>query len=477
MDEPSTMHLADIDEGAWKGKYLLLNTAIPDSVMGALGVSMEMVVLWRWNWPNALVNKYSGRKYVSDYGRQAISQARSIAGLVEEVTSTGNRAGLVHSIQYAEPETFPLCEKNSEDYSRLESYLRQCDENYLIASGYVTDFENWSENEEDSEADTARLEFVDALEIVYGLYSDEKGVLKHLIILTAGPVKASRDLITLEEVDHLLKDVTLDCRNAAWTDVSFSMVESCAKDDQLVALGGFMVPEYRPHSLMLNVSSESKTYSFPLSPDQASFSIIAKSENEWEPVLAWTGYDQSGAVINTVTSSVRLFESSEDTGLVKLWAANNERLSEKREAEIDKTYGVVSQLYSMKIYPSYLTYDDELMRYAEVSTYAPDKEMVSKRETSGAAKKSLCSNFVCSLTAYGLRIILPKNGDVRCIRMYSLAGELLLEIEEPERFKTAVGYILPGAWLSSRIAAHTMVVIQVKGVKGVWNRRMVMRLQ
>ena len=42
-------HTTSFTSGDFKGKYLLLNTIIPDSVMSVLSKSMETVVLWRWN--------------------------------------------------------------------------------------------------------------------------------------------------------------------------------------------------------------------------------------------------------------------------------------------------------------------------------------------------------------------------------------------------------------------------------------------
>ena len=89
----SSFHISEIDSGDWSGKYLLLNTKIPDSVITKMSTPIELVVLWRWNRPNSFVIKsnYSNSTFLTTYGYQAISQASAIKLLVNEIIATGNK--------------------------------------------------------------------------------------------------------------------------------------------------------------------------------------------------------------------------------------------------------------------------------------------------------------------------------------------------------------------------------------------------
>lgn len=491
----SMMHMTNVDDGDWSGKYLLLNTAIPEEILQQLSAEMELVVLWRWNQPKTFVEKYEshyysdyvveptviptpdlrvpiGRKYLTGYGYQAVTQATAIGNLVDEVTKCGSRAGLVHSVQREETETFPLCRRNTDDFVRLQSYLVQFDREYFVnsddychlpggASGSVVD-------------STSGKEFVSSIKLVHGLYSNGEGIKKHLIIATCGPATASREVVRLEEVDGILREMSVDCANAVWTDVNFGTVQNNARDEALIPMGQFNVPEFRPHSLMLSVRSESKEYLFPLSPDQASFSILAKSASDWNPRLEWIGYDRSGAVMNSAALEATVHEADNDTGLIKLWAATNERLNDEWEKNVDKRYGVVSPLYSLKMYPSYQGYEDKVGFAAIEETYAAEPDDITGIVPADATGVQGLSELHCRLDKNGLSIVLPGAAHARHIRFYTLAGRLLAEID-PQRYSSGHGYFVPLRLLLQHAARQGVVLVRIEGVEGNWTRRIILR--
>jgi hypothetical protein len=476
---PSTMHLTQFADNSWKGHYLLLNTSVPDTVLQQLGIPIEVAVLWRWNQPGSFVDDYGSSDYLENkalnYGYQAISQALAIKELCSWITSTGNRFGMVHSVQTRKPEVFPLCRKNSAALTRIESYLDQFTETYFKSNPFFS--HKVSEDlpgVSDSAAirDTSGKEFVSSLRLTHALYSNDQGIMRHLIIMSSGPARMSRNLITLEEVDSLLRDVTIDCANATWTDVPFTVVSSKAKGDSLIDYGSFRVPEFMPHSLLLNVSSQSKTYTFPLSPLQASFSIVAKSEGSWSQLLTWKGFDRFGRSMNTATSTATVFNADKDTGLAKLWAADNARLNDKRETGIDSTYGIVSQLYGLKIYPSYLTYGKELASYAAIDLTHTEKVSVRNGNKVTAAENS--KQYRCTWSPNGLRIALPAGETARRICIFSLSGKLLLELDV-SMYRSAGGYLFPAKLLTAGLGAQRMVIIRIEGTKQVWSRQVIVR--
>ncbi len=138
----SAFHMTSFDDADWKGKYLMLNTSIPDSVMANLSKPLETVVLWRWNRPSSFVFKHLPRyegdrqySYITGYGRQAVTQAAAIRSLINELTAARRPAGMVHSIQHRKPVSFPLCLRNTSEYGRLDTYLAQYTVDYFLTSG------------------------------------------------------------------------------------------------------------------------------------------------------------------------------------------------------------------------------------------------------------------------------------------------------------------------------------------------------
>ncbi len=467
----TAMHTTAIDTGSWEGKYLLLNTSIPDSVMAHLSKPLELVVLWRWNRPKSFVKKNENYRWLSGYGHQAVSQASAIKSLVNEVSLTGNKTGLVHSIQYKEPERFNLCGRRSSAFAKLDGYLSQFTNDYFINSGY---FESDIEpaNPEDTiigPTDSSRTEFLTSLKMAHGLYSNGDGIMKHLVILSSGPVQISRNLITLEEIDTLLGEITVDCSDAVWRDVNFTMVKAVSAQESLTPFAGFKLPEFRPHSFLLELSTASKSFSFPISSNQKSFSLIAKAESEWSSQLVWSGYNSIGNVIGSVNVKNDAYVSPADTGLVKLWAANSERFSENRETGIGQRYGIVSETSSMKIFPSYRGYDSTATAFAPITNVYADEYHVGLKNR---AKVSNDLKLSCKRVGNTIRIVIPGNARVNKIRIYSLAGKLLAQLD-PAKYKTDHSYSIPLAEFFDTLNSQ-VVIIRMFGESGIWNKKMIL---
>lgn len=468
------MHVTDIENGPWQGKYLILNTSVPDSVLVSMSKSIETVFLWRWNRPSSFVtrSRYYGSEasFLSNYGYQAVSQASSIREMINYLTRIGNKTGMVHSIQYKEPEVFPLCGNKGSAFAKLDGYLSQFTEDYFLNSGYFEYDTRPDDPIPTGPVDSSKAEFKRSLKLVHGLYSNGNGILKHLIVVCAGPVQISRDMITIEEIDTLVGDLSVDCENAVWRDVSFNLVKTISLNSDLVRLGNFKFPEFRPSSMLLQVESETKTYSFPIAPDQASFSIVAKSEGAWSPELTWKGFNSSGEPVGTVNADASLFEAQEDTGLVKIWASSADRLSETEETEIGLKYGVISESSSLRIFSSFKGYDSTTSAYASASP-------VYWKETTGSSVSDFSSNarireFKCSFLKGLLRILLPDDEKIQRIRIFSLAGRLLADFN-PADYRTVEGYLIPRSFLSG-IAGNSMVIVRVEGEKWVRSQKVVL---
>lgn len=459
-------HISSFEDGDFKGQYLLLNTTVPDSVLSQLSKPIELLFLWRWNKPTCFVKKYTGgNSWLTTYGQNAIEQASAINTMVKHVAITGNQTGMVHSIQYRKPEIFPLCKKNSASFNVLTSYLSQMDEDYFLNSGYYEEITNPT-NPDDTLSDSSRIEFLKSLNIVKGLYSNGAGIMKHLIIVTCGPVRNSRDIITLEELDPLINDISVSCDRAFWKDVSFANVEGGSFRRDFVDLDGFKVPQFRPSSLILQLANTGKSYSFPLSIDQNSFSIIAKSEGTWSPQIVWYGFDKSGIPFDTAHSTALVYQSVKDTGLVKLWATNSERISEKLEFDIETQYGVISKNNDMMVYPSF-KWNDTAMGYATAYNYFTHKQTpVNKHRPEP-------TGYCFSLRNRTIKIALPGKEQIKRLKIFSLGGSLIADLD-PSSFKAGFEYLIAlNAIFPTRTSGLYLFVIE--GNNRSWKQRLWVR--
>jgi hypothetical protein len=464
----SVFHVTDFQDGTWKGKYLLLNTQIPDSVMSKLCKSIELVVLWRWNNPKSFTikNSYSDYKYVSAYGYQSLSQAEAIKSLMNDCASTGNKTGLVHSIAHKKPEIFKLSNKNSAVFGSMMDYLNTFTYDYLINSEYFdTDFSYGPPS--DTLKDSSKVEFLKSMNIVHGLYSNGAGIMKHLVIVSCGPVRVSRNLVTLEEIDSLVNGMSVDCNNAQWTDANLPLVKSVSVQRPLVQMNGsFLMPTYKPSSILLNVASSDKVYSFPLSSDCQSFSITAKSQNAWNPQLSWIGYDADGMVMNTVTSTASVYTGVLDTGLVKLWAVNSSRLNDHEESDIALEYGVVTEETVLKMYPAMSRPDSGVFALV-------DKRYQVDLTGRTATRKLANTRFSCTISNGMLKIMCPIGKSINTIKVYTLSGKLLAELD-PSNYIQSGEYLVPKDLLLKNRTISQMVIVRIEGTNLVNNFQLFM---
>lgn len=460
----SMQHITSFEGGDYKGKYLLFNTSIPDTVLYELSKPIELVFLWRWNKPTCFLKKNAvyGTSSLSPYGSAAILQAKAISEMIETVTFTGNQAGMVHSIQYRKPEVFPLCKKNSSALGVLTGYLSQINENYFLNSGYY-EHDYYPDDPKDTLTDSSRTDFLNNMNIVKGLYSNGQGIMKHLIILTCGPIRKTSDIITIEELEPLLKDVSVYSEGSLWKDVSFTNVQFCSLKRELIKMNSFMVPQFRPNSIILQVENSAKKYLFPLAANIPSFTFVAKSDSAWSPNLTWFGYDLKGNPFDTVSTVAKLYNAEQDTGLVKLWAADKQRISEKQEKEIEATYGVISSDYSMRIYQSFS--DDTIKNFAPVYNYFARN--VSNLKFNNKTRTDI-STF--EITKNSIRIEFTDNSKIQRIKIYSLSGKIIADINPESFISKSGGYIIPlEKILSSKVAC--MVLLKIEAKNCCWTKK------
>lgn len=203
-----------------------------------------------------------------------------------------------------------------------------------------------------------------------------------------------------------------------------------------------------------------------MSVDQNSFSIIAKSEGTWSPKLTWYGFDKSGAPFDTAHSVATVYQSEKDTGLVKLWAASSERISEKFEDNIEAQYGVISNNYDMRVYPSF-SWNDTSMGYASVHDFAGVTNIFNNKA------ELRRPGFYCVVKNRVIQISLPDKDEIKCLKIFSLDGKQIAELD-PSSFKKGSIYLIPLKEILS-CKKSAMVLLIVEGKKGRWTQKVWIR--
>ncbi|MGB7568418.1 MAG: hypothetical protein WBM07_11185 [Chitinivibrionales bacterium] len=351
--QASVVQLTTFASGAWKGNYLLLNTLIPDTVIGELSQPMETIFLWRWNSPQTFTQTANQSRVLSVYGQAAVSEAQSIGQVVSLLTSRGQKAGLVHSVQNKAPKVFPLSSKNDTQFVRLQAYLAQFNPTYFLTGANAGDYTrpDWAPQQVQASTatDSSRQELLHGISLSVGLYSSNNGVLHHLIIVSAGPIKDASISVTKADLDSLLKNTTCDAGSAQWQGVDFSQAIPSAQTQNLEYYAGYFFPAFEPKSVSLRINHGTENYTFPLAPESNNtLALSAKSQAPWDTLFEWTGYNGNGQKTASAVSLPSINRVILDSGTVKIWAGDPNRLSDDQEENIGGVYGIITKAFGMR---------------------------------------------------------------------------------------------------------------------------------
>lgn len=188
--------------GGWAGDYVMFSGAVPDSILSKVNLKSETVVLWSWIQPRSFVsscydyNAGTG-SCVTSQGYEAISQAAQIRSIAQSLVGSGNRVGMVADEGLEDSlKVFSLGDSGSSSWRSMNAWLGGVNADYLKsripasggAGGVATNL-SVSRNRSRFQVDLRR---------VATLYSADSGIVRHLIVVTAGVTASSA---TLDEVD------------------------------------------------------------------------------------------------------------------------------------------------------------------------------------------------------------------------------------------------------------------------------------
>jgi hypothetical protein len=305
--------------------------------------------------------------------------------------------------------------------------------------------------------DSSRQELLHSLTLSVGLYTAGNGVLHHLIIISAGPVNAVPQTVTRVEIDSILKNVTCDARNAKWRGVDFTHSFASVEDQKLQYFAGCFFPPFEPNSVSLSITHGTGHYTFPLSTaGNNTLALCAKSQTPWDTQFVWTGFDAAGHKTGSVSSKPFVNRASLDSGLVKLWASDPNRLADNREINIGSVYGIVTKGFEFRISSK------DSVRYAGSGVaYLADSQITTPSAVvsdNNAIKNG--QRFSFRLVDGTLQLKLPVDGSDCVLTVVDFSGRCLLRIRLA-RFGGFGTYRIPlGRLLGARFPRLTCVRIE-----------------
>lgn len=188
--------------GGWSGDYVMYSGKVPDSILSKVNLKSETVVLWSWIQPRQFVSScydyYAGTaSCVTNQGYEAIGQATRIRMVGQTLVGSGNRVGMVVDEGLDDSlKVFALGDSSSSSWRSMNSWLEGVGVDYLKARIPTTS--NAGGVSTNLPASRSRSRFQVDLRRVATLYSADSGIVRHLLVVTAG---VSASSAALEEVD------------------------------------------------------------------------------------------------------------------------------------------------------------------------------------------------------------------------------------------------------------------------------------
>jgi hypothetical protein len=375
-----------VDSGRTRGDYVMFTGTVPDSILRRDAIRSETVVLWRWVQPRSFLYDCSWGSNVdrclSAYGQEAIAQAGRIGAIADRTVANGGRIGLLADQGLDDTVTaFPLADSAQPSFQAMKSWLGSIGEAYLEARIPASGGGGLVPGNVDIARSRERFR-VDVRE-AGALYSRDSGVIRHLLVVTAGVEAASGQL---EKVDAgaLPADVSVASSRLilpgySWTWVQGTgyvavpyppaasrwpgidldgLVASRPGTGNLVAWEGIDLPRVREfRAARLAMASESGWIRRNVSLTRNASGRLGASLNVHGvglgKSLRWSLFDEAGKELSTWDETPQWVDAGSDPVLPKLWAKSESPLSPVfQDQDLGPLFGVVDPFHSLLATPS-----------------------------------------------------------------------------------------------------------------------------
>ncbi len=175
----SILYTGEISTPSIGGQMVHVTTMTGREAISRAGLPEDYVILWRWNHPEILAL----------YARQIVEQSKLLKQFIERVSEANKRVALVVDKQGEERITFRLSAKDDATYQEMLSYLDQQAGRAIVDPPQSTTKPNY---DIPIDAEAAFAEFEQAIRAAMDLFDEDGGTIRHLLLLTAGPVLITR---------------------------------------------------------------------------------------------------------------------------------------------------------------------------------------------------------------------------------------------------------------------------------------------
>jgi hypothetical protein len=347
-------------DGQMAGHYLNLYAGVTEDVLRGLGQSVEVVVLWKWQntqgWARGTSDGYI---VYTDGIWQAQTQAGVILDMYNNMGRLGTKIGLLHDDSGTQPHVFKAASRNEPAYASAVEYLLS------VQGGYIEDFARKVRAPLTGKANVpaavkaSKNRFLSDLRLVKTLYSPATGVIRHLVLVTAGEDYASAETEMNAAFDSIFADQPMSVTPMNGHAVSQSGLDfpKTAADHRINGTSSASpwttLPVPQKLNLNVVVRNAKNAYDFSIACerylDYACGNLVfhGKSDSPWKDSLEWEALDDQGKPIGTAKTMPATFQKPNDTAVAVLWAGSGSAFSEKKELPLGPVYGFVDRWASL----------------------------------------------------------------------------------------------------------------------------------
>jgi hypothetical protein len=346
-DAFSTMSITSFPDGPFAGNYALLNTEVNDSLLGKLSRPIQTVFIWRWNSPIAFIDYANQMKGLSSAAYQIINQASHMKATIQTLKKRGYSCGFTHLIEGQNVPAFQTREINDSSAAQAIAYLSKFDEQSLFSkySDQPDPAPSWLPIQVAGESfiDKVRNDFFVQIASARRLMND-KTCFHHIILVSVGDVSTSFSKDLHDTLAAILDSATIDMYSAQWRGVNTSATIPSGMNLKLVPYWGFNFPMFFPATVQLGIYNNDRPFLFPLDGvHPGSFAVSIRMQTAWDTVFNWTGFASNGEKTAVFSMTPYLFQNHSDSGLVKIWAKDENHLTDKEEIYPAGTFGIVTK--------------------------------------------------------------------------------------------------------------------------------------
>ncbi|HNY32380.1 MAG TPA: hypothetical protein PKO15_15955 [Fibrobacteria bacterium] len=367
------------DSTSWKGGYLLFQGSMPDSILKQTGLRQEFMVLWRWNRAEPLATDNGWGMNLTATGEAIFQGAfglrQSLSSLAQ--ASTLIKVGLVADEGRPQTKSFPLSAWGSDTFARMQEYLASFTWDEILRRGSSAGTGSTPITNPTKLRSQGAQSFSADLQQVFSMYSPDSGVVRHLVVVTAGPAEDMDQ--SNQTIPVWPEGLSVSTWNGMWAlepghweGVDLRRIETehgLVGDRTITSWLPFATPntpliwslEFESGSKIFNKMSISGLNTGVSKPVSAAFHAM----EAWKQRATWKIYDHDGNLrLTKPITDLQWIDLPNDTAVAMLWGNSEDRWSDIwRSREVGSVFGFVDRMHSLLALPSDTIGKDATARY------------------------------------------------------------------------------------------------------------------